>query len=118
MQFFMEIVRAPIGRICVENSEGYPRHAYRPPDQVVNPFEFGHDERKKTLLWLKNLPPLFATMIHQPEKPRFTDRGGKRRYFVDAMPDSKNRRQRRSRTFHGIAEAMAEQWGTLCPTNH
>lgn len=107
MAFFMELWNAPIPRVAIENPEGYARHAFRAPDQVINPYEFGHTERKKTLLWLRNLPPLFATCISPPATPR-RDRNGKLRHWVDSLPSGG---KERSRTFNGIARAMAEQWG-------
>jgi hypothetical protein len=113
MQFFLALANAPVPRRCIENPEGYPRHAYRAPDQVINPHEFGHQERKKTLLWLINLPPLFASLICVPEESRFVDRGGKARYFTDAPSGCRDRSVMRARTFTGIAEAMANQWGSL-----
>src|SRR5258708_7106815 len=107
MEFFMCLWAAPIDRICLENPEGFPRNAFRHPDQVINPFEFGHRERKKTLLWFKNLPPLFATLLREPEEPHMILPNGKRVFWTHAQHGGKNR----SRTFTGIAEAMAEQWG-------
>lgn len=112
MRFFMDLWSAPIDRICIENPEGYPRRAFRAPHQVINPFEFGHGERKKTLLWLKNLPPLFATCISNPEPPRSVLPNGKLVHWCHSIT-GKDRAKIRSRTFEGIAAAMAKQWGNL-----
>ena len=104
--FFMNFVNAPIRKIAVENPRGYPERAYRRADQIIQPYEFGHPYSKATCLWLKNLPPLFATRIVEYER-RWD---GKRwRTWVDFH--SSYNSKRRSVTFKGIAEAMAEQWG-------
>jgi hypothetical protein len=89
MAFFMALWNAPIERICIENPEGYPRRAFRAPDQVINPFEFGHGERKKTLLWLKNLPPLFATDIRNPDPPHHVMDNGKKVYWTHVSHDGR-----------------------------
>ena len=88
---------------------------YRKPDQVIEPYYFGDNHRKRTLLWLKNLPPLWYGKDGQlwsglkPPEPIYTDASGKRRYFTDAITGS-NRQQLRSKTFPGIAAATAAQW--------
>lgn len=110
MMFFMQFINAPIKKIAVENPRGYPQKAYRKPDQVIQPFYFGHDARKLTCLWLKNLPPLWFTGVRETPKPVFVDGSGKARHFTDALT-GKDRQHERSRTFPGIAQAMAEQWG-------
>lgn len=102
--FFMTLVNAPIEKIAIENPVGYVNTHYRKADQIINPFQFGHPERKRTCLWLKNLPLLKPTNIVEPEKPAFIDRSGKARYFVDKQPPSKDRWKIRSKTFQGIAE--------------
>ena len=73
---------------------------YRKPDQIIQPWEFGHGETKATCLWLKNLPRLQPTKIVEGRVAR-----------VHRMPPSSDRWKERSRTFPGIADAMAEQWG-------
>ncbi len=109
--FFMKLINAPIKKIAVENPVGCMSTLFRKPNQYIQPYQFGHPQRKRTGLWLKGLPPLFATALVEPEKPAFIDRGGHKRYFVDNLPPSQDRWKIRSRTFSGIAEAMAEQWG-------
>jgi hypothetical protein len=116
LRFFMQLVNAPIPRWCIENPRGLPNQVYRQPDQVIHPYQFGDPAWKRTCLWLKNLPPLwysqpgelFSGIGLAPPPPVSIDRSGKKRYFTDsAVRDSFER----SRTFPGIANAMAEQWG-------
>lgn len=111
-QFFMSLVNAPIERICVENPMGYPNSHYRKPDQIINPFQFGDAERKRTCLWLKNLPCLTpVNEVPPPEPLYYTGSSGHARYFTDGFSPSPNRQNDRSRTFQGIANAMKSQWG-------
>lgn len=112
LKFFMSCVNANAPRVCVENPVGWPNVVFRKPDQIINPFQFGHPERKKTCLWLKGLPLLSETEAVKPEEPAFRDATtGKRRYFTDRHSNKIGRAYSRSRTFQGIANAMAEQWG-------
>lgn len=105
MEFFLELVNAPIDKIAIENPRGLPEREYRKADQIIQPYEFGHPASKATCLWLKNLPPLIPTNIVTPERKW----DGKRwRTWVDRLPSSS---PKRSITFQGIADAMAEQWG-------
>lgn len=99
--FFMQMINAQIPRIAVENPRGYACQWYRKPDQIIQPYEFGHDVTKATCLWLKDLPPLFATLIHSNPAKNWTRNG---------RMGAHNGRNR-SRTFAGIAAAMAQQWG-------
>lgn len=116
--FFMQMMTADCQRIAVENPIGIMSTAYRKPDQIIHPYQFGDSAEKKTCLWLKKLPPLMATMIVDAgEKNRFgqsinasaawaKDERGK------AIPWNDPRTAKiRSKTFPGIARAMAEQWG-------
>jgi len=117
MEFFMQMVNAPIPRICVENPRGYPHQVYRQPDQVIHPWMFGDSAMKRTSLWLKNLPRLtwadinlfgFEVTAVAPPAALTIDRRGKKRHWTDsAVRDP----MERSRTFPGIAAAMAAQWG-------
>jgi len=100
--FFMALVNAPVEKICVENPVSIMSTRYRKPDQVIQPWQFGHGETKAICLWLKNLPVLRPTNIVKGRKPR-----------VYYEPPSTERWKNRSRTYHGIAEAMAEQWNFL-----
>lgn len=114
LQFVQALMDAPIPYIALENPVGIISTRIRKPDQIIQPYEYGHDASKKTCFWLKNLPPLQPTHHVAPRmvngKPRWanqTDSGQNR------LPPSEHRWKDRSRTYEGIAEAMAEQWGNL-----
>ena len=111
--FFMEMVDADIPRICVENPVGIMSSHYRKADQYIQPYQFGHPQSKKTGLWLKNLPNLFPTnVVKEEERVVFTSGKTMPRWYVEAASLEKNERTSlRSRTFQGIADAMAAQWG-------
>lgn len=96
---FMSMVTADIPLIAVENPRGYPCQWYKKPDQIIQPAMFGHNVTKTTCLWLKGLPPLMATCIC-PEPIS---------NWVETVHGSKNR----SKTFSGVATAMAEQWSSV-----
>lgn len=100
VSFFMLLARAPIPRIAIENPVCVMSSLWRKPDQVIQPWQFGHGETKATCLWLKGLPRLTPTHIVEGREAR-----------VHRMPPSPDRWKERSRTFTGIAEAMAMQWG-------
>lgn len=100
IDFFMRLVNANIPRICVENPVSIMSRRYRKPDQIVHPWMFGHGETKATCLWLKGLNKLQPSNVVDGRDQR-----------VHRMPPSPNRWRERSRTYRGIAEAMAEQWG-------
>lgn len=113
--FFMEFVNADCEHIAVENPVGYMSSHYRKPDQAIQPYEYGHPTRKKTCLWLKNLPNLVPTEIVKPVIKQYgfgegfdmaRDENGK----IIAWNDPRTAKAR-SKTFPGIAKAMAEQWG-------
>lgn len=99
VSFFMELMRAPIERICIENPVCIMSRLYRKPDQIIQPWQFGHGETKSTCLWLKNLPKLKPTQIVDGREPRV--------HFASPSPD---RWKQRSRTYEGLAAAMAQQW--------
>lgn len=100
--FFMLLVNASIERIAVENPVGRMSTFYRKPDQVMQPYMFGHGETKATCLWLKNLPKLVPTNIVEGRKQA-----------LHYLPPSPDRWKLRSKTYQGVAEAMASQWGTI-----
>jgi len=112
IEFFMKFYEAPIKRICVENPVGAMSTNFRKPDQIIQPYQFGHPEPKKTCLWLKELPQLVPTKFMKPEY--HITKSGKRvpKWFFSPSP-SEERAKMRDRTFPGIAEAMAIQWGKL-----
>jgi hypothetical protein len=116
MKFFMELVNAPIAKICVENPLGVPCWEFRKPDQIIQPYYFGETVQKKTCLWLKNLPRLSYTEIFPVKpKPLYLCAGekskGKPINWCEGNRGEGNRAKARARTFLGIANAMAEQWG-------
>ena len=100
IDFFMALTRAPIPRIAIENPVCIMSSVWREPDQIIQPWEFGHGETKATCLWLKGLPPLRPTNIVPGREHR-----------IHLMPPGPDRWKERSRTFQGIADAMADQWG-------
>lgn len=100
LEFVRLLLNAPIEKICVENPVSIISTRIRKPDQIIQPWMFGHGETKKTCLWLKNLPLLKPTNIVEGREAR-----------VHKMPPSEDRGKNRSRTYTGIAEAMANQWG-------
>ena len=118
IDFFMEMINAPIDKICVENPIGIMSTKYRKPSQIIQPYMFGDKAQKSTCLWLKNLPLLVPTNI--VEKGEFIEfvskKGVKKRqpkWYFDALKNSKNASERsklRSKTFKGIAKAMATQF--------
>lgn len=118
IDFFMAMVNAPIKHIAIENPIGIMSKLYRKPDQIIHPYYFGDEVTKSTCLWLKNLPKLFHSqnidlfnkeITHSSKGEIVTFKSGKRMhsFFAKTFGDSKVR----SKTFPGIAKAMAEQWG-------
>lgn len=101
--FFMMFVNANCDRIAIENPIGIMSSIYRKPDQIVQPWMFGHGETKATCFWLKGMPILVATHIVEGREQR-----------VWRMPPSADRARLRSKTYAGIARAMAEQWAGPC----
>ena len=100
--FFMLLAKAEIPRVAIENPVCIMSSLWRKPDQIIQPWQFGHGETKATCLWLKNLPRLASTNIVDGRVNR-----------IHRMPPSKDRWKLRSKTYAGIAEAMAAQWGGL-----
>ena len=100
VSFFMALARAQIPMIAIENPVCIMSSMWRKPDQVIQPWQFGHGETKATCLWLKGLPLLRPTDVVEGRESR-----------IHRMPPSAERWKERSRTFRGIAEAMATQWG-------
>jgi hypothetical protein len=101
--FFVKALwKFPIDRIAIENPVGKLSSLWRSPDQIIEPYHFGDPHKKSTCLWLKNLPPLQKT----------NDLGGGQQTCWKEPP-STERQKNRSRTYKGIANAMAEQWGGL-----
>ena len=99
LKFVRRLLEAPIPHIALENPISIISSRIRKPDQIIQPWMFGHGETKATCLWLKNLPKLVPTNVVEGREAR-----------VHKMPPSPDRWKERSRTFQGIAEAMAAQW--------
>jgi hypothetical protein len=102
VSFFRMCTRLPAKRLCIENPIGIMSTLYRKPDQVVQPWQYGHGETKATCLWLHNLPRLVPTNVVSGRDNR-----------IHMMSPSDDRGRLRSITYTGIAEAMADQWGVL-----
>lgn len=113
IDFFMHFVNADCERIAIENPIGTMSTEYRKPNQIIHPYMFGDSERKATCLWLKNLPELVPTNIVEPKIIKYKNgKGTDSPWHVNTMslPPAERAKQR-SKTFPGIAKAMAEQWG-------
>lgn len=100
IDFFFRLAQVNIKQICIENPVCIMSSIWRKPDQIINPWQFGHGETKATCLWLKNLPLLKPTNIVNGRDDR-----------IHKMPPSYDRWKLRSKTYEGIAQAMAIQWG-------
>lgn len=112
IDFFMSLINANIPRVAVENPIGIMSTVYRKPDQIIQPWMFGDEFTKPTCLWLKGLPKLQPTKIVY-KGDRHITKSGKSLPAWYNLPPSENRSKIRSKTFPGIAKAMAEQWGNL-----
>ena len=115
MEFVLSINYSDCARIAIENPVGYLNSHWRKPDQIIQPYQFGDPERKRTCLWLKNLPLLKPTNIVEPKmygRLQTGTRKGKPIYFSDTHP-GENDSISRSKTFLGIAKAMAAQWTNI-----
>ncbi len=111
IDFFMQMVNAPIERIAIENPVGIMSTVYRKPDCIIQPYEFGEPVKKTTCLWLKGLPPLLPTQIVVPEITTLKTGAKFSTWDYKISMNHKERAKLRSKTFPGIAEAMANQWG-------
>ncbi len=106
LEFVQFLMDAPIHRIALENPVSIISSRIRKPDQVIQPHQFGHGETKATCLWLKNLPLLVPTNNVPGREAR-----------IHRIPPGPNRWKERSRTFEGVAKAMASQWGAFAPVD-
>ena len=102
LEFVRKLMAADIPRICIENPISIISSKIRKPDQIIQPWQFGHGETKATCLWLKGLPKLVPTNIVEGREAR-----------IHKMAPGPDRWKERSRTMQGIAQAMASQWGNL-----
>jgi hypothetical protein len=100
IKFVRRIWDSPAERVAIENPVGKLNTAWRKPDQIIQPWQFGHGETKATCLWLRGLPPLRPTNVVDGREPR-----------VHRMGPGRRRSRLRSLTYQGVADAMAEQWG-------
>jgi len=100
IDFFMSMANKKKKKIAIENPICIMSTVWRKPDQIIQPWQYGHGETKATCLWLENLPPLTPTNIVDGREAR-----------IHKMPPSADRWKLRSKTYHGIADAMAAQWG-------
>jgi hypothetical protein len=104
IKFFMLFANSSIPKVAIENPIGVMSSNYRKPDQIIQPYQYGHPERKATCLWLKNLPNLKPTnIVELPQNKALAQR-------LHYLPPSENRWKERSKTYQGIANAMADQW--------
>ncbi len=122
LRFFLALFNGPVAKVCCENPMGFVNSQFRGPDQTINPYQFGDSFKKRTCLWLKELPPLLAThsthddffipTLPEPEPIHFDKNGVGKHWCEMLVRLPKNERAKaRSKTFPGIARAMAEQWG-------
>lgn len=107
IEFFLKFANCECDKIAIENPIGIMSSVWRKPDQIVQPWMFGHGETKATCLWLKNLPPLKPTNIVSGREPK-----------VWKMAPGPDRAKMRAKTYTGIARAMAEQWAGKCADSH
>lgn len=107
LEFINLLLNSPIKRIALENPIGIISTNIRKPDQIIQPWQFGHEETKSTCLWLKNLPLLSPTKIMEVRNRNLTPSG------QNKIGPSKDRWKIRSRTYQGIADAMADQWSNI-----
>jgi hypothetical protein len=121
IDFFMKFVNSSIPKIAIENPIGIMSKSYRKPNQIIQPWQFGDKAQKSTCLWLKNLPELQPTdIVEKGEFFEFTSKKGEKKrmpmWYYKALQEAKTPEQRRtlrSKTFQGIAKAMAEQWSKV-----
>ena len=119
IDLFMSFINAPIYKIAIENPIGIMSTKYKKPNQIIQPWQFGDKAQKSTCLWLKNLPKLEPTnIVDKGEFIEFISKKGVKKkqpkWYFDALKNAKTpaeRRTLRSKTFKGMAEAMANQWG-------
>lgn len=115
--FFMKLFYSPIEKICIENPVGVMSNIFRKPSQIIQPWMFGDEATKTTCLWLKGLPLLVPTnIVGKGDRTVFKSGKSHPKWYADALAKAKTpeeRRNLRSKTFPGIASAMAEQWTNI-----
>lgn len=121
IKFFMDLFNSDIPFIAQENPIGVMSSRFRKPNQVIQPYQFGHAERKATCLWLKGLPKLIPTNVVEPVSYIANGKNYSPTHYnskrslnrLDSLPPGPERSKLRSKTYQGIADAMAEQWGNF-----
>jgi hypothetical protein len=111
LDFVRKLLDAPINKIALENPVSVISTKIKKPNQIIQPFQYGHDVTKKTCLWLKNLPNLKPTKIVKPDIVLVNGKKMSRMHYESFKLPSKERSKVRSKFYTGIAEAMADQWG-------
>jgi hypothetical protein len=111
LDFVRKLLEAPINKIALENPVSVISTKIKKPNQIIQPFEYGHDVTKKTCLWLKNLPNLKPTKIVKPDIVLVNGKKMSRMHYESFKLPSKERSKVRSKFYTGIAKAMADQWG-------
>lgn len=112
IEFFMQFTELKCPRVCIENPIGVMSSFYCKPTQIIQPYQFGHSERKATCLWLKGLPELKPTNIVTPDIIKLkSGKTDSRLHYETLKLPAEERAKMRSKTFEGVALAMAEQWG-------
>lgn len=111
VKFFMEIWNADCDKVAIENPQGIMSTRFRPPDQYIEPYMFGDQEKKKTGFWLRGISPLKPTKVVEPIIVKCKSGAMEPRWHMETMKlPAKERSKQRSKTFPGVARAMAEQW--------
>jgi hypothetical protein len=117
LDFVRTLLNAPIPRIALENPVSVISSEIRKPEQIIQPYMFGDEATKTTCLWLNNLPPLYPTdLVGKGDRVVFKSGKSHPKWYAEALSKAKTseeRRTLRSKTFDGIANAMADQWGNL-----
>ena len=113
VKFFMAFTRCKCARVAIENPVGLMSTVWRKPNQIIQPWWFGDSFSKKTCLWLKGLPPLLPTSFVDEDEWMVHKSGKRTAKWYGMLSPSENRSKIRSKTFPGIAKAMADQWGKL-----
>jgi len=117
VEFVKALYNSPIKQIAIENPVGLLSSRWRKPDQIIQPWMFGDEATKTTCLWLKNLPLLLPTnIVSKGERTVFQSGKSHPKWYADALKNAKTKEERqtlRSKTFQGMAQAFAEQWGNI-----
>jgi hypothetical protein len=114
LRFFVELMECKVPKICLENPVGVVSTMYKKPTQYIQPWQFGDPQSKKTGLWLQGLPALISTKIVEPQFYTYKDGRRDPIWHMESMKMKPLERMKyRSKTFQGVADAMAQQWGSV-----